>query len=184
MALAYWIGFGLRFIDNGYSPIRWRLAFAIQAIFPFVLFCILPFMPESPRYLLTKHKDQEALEIIAHVRADGDDSNPLVKTEFEEIKENVAFAEQSSYANGYWPMITGRGTGKLHFARRTQLALWLPLMTQIGTGISATTIYAPTLIESAGWSDIKSNWLLALNNTVVFWVRSLSCTPLIPLEEE
>jgi MFS family permease len=92
IALAYWIGFGLRFIDNGYFPIRWRLAFAIQAIFPLVLFCILPFMPESPRYLLTKHKDQEALEIIAHVRADGDDSNPLVKTEFEEIKESVAFA--------------------------------------------------------------------------------------------
>jgi MFS family permease len=166
IALAYWIGFGLRFIDHGYSSIRWRLAFAIQAIFPLCLFCLLPILPESPRFLLTKHKDDKALEVLAHVRANGDATDPAVIQEFEEVKSNVRSTEDEKYTDGYWPIITGRGTGKLHFGRRAQLALWLPLMTQIGTGISATTIYTPTLVSAAGWGDVKSNWLSALNNTV------------------
>jgi MFS family permease len=166
IALAYWIGFGLRFIDNGYSSIRWRLAFAIQSIFPLLLFFLLPILPESPRFLLSRHKDMKALEVLAHVRANGDRDNAAVRQEFDEVKANVRNTEDEKHTDGYWPIITGRGTGKLHFGRRSQLALWLPLMVQIGTGISATTIYTPTLVAAAGWGPLKANWLSALNNTV------------------
>ncbi|KAK8200720.1 hypothetical protein M8818_006035 [Zalaria obscura] len=165
IALAYWIGFGLRFIDDGYSPIRWRLAFAIQAIFPLCLFFILLFVPESPRFLMTKGKDEFALEILAHVRRNGDQEDPAVQQEFAEIKQNVEYAAEATHT-GYWPMLSGIGAGKRRFAQRTQIAIWLPLLTQIGCGISATTIYTPTLVSAAGWADEKANWLSALNNTV------------------
>ncbi|KAF2085274.1 general substrate transporter [Saccharata proteae CBS 121410] len=165
IALAYWIGFGLRFIDNGYSSIRWRLAFAIQCIFPLILFCILPIVPESPRYLMTKGHDEQALEVLAYVRANGDRDAPQVCYELQEIKKNVEFAAEAKHTS-YYSMLTGIGAGNRRFAQRTQLAIWLPLLTQIGSGISATTIYTPTLVSAAGWGDQKANWLSALNNTV------------------
>ena len=166
IALAYWLGFGLSYIDGGQSGIRWRLPFAINAVPPFILFCLLPFVPESPRYLLSVDKSAEALEVLAHVRAEGDQNNEAVQAEYQEIHASVEYAKANSASNGYLPMLLGLHGGNQHFAHRTQLALLLPLFTQVGTGIAATTIYAPALIQQAGWGEEKAEWLSALNNTV------------------
>ena len=166
MQLAYWIGFGLSFIDGGQSSIRWRLPFALNGLPPLFLFCILPFLPESPRYLLSAGKPEEALNVLAHVRADGNPNDKAVLEEYHEIEKSVEYAKSQGSTTSFSAMLVGSKSGELHFPRRTQLALWLPLFTQIGTGIAATTIYTPSLIHAAGWGNEKAEWLSALNNTV------------------
>lgn len=131
-----------------------------------MLFCLLPFLPESPRYLMSAGRPEESLEVLAHVRAEGDSNNRAVLEEYHEIQQSVQQAKTQASTSSFMALIWGSTSGKLHFPRRTQLALWLPLFTQVGTGIAATTIYTPTLIRQAGWGAEKALWLSALNNTV------------------
>lgn len=166
IAVAYWIGFGLSFVDGGQSAIRWRLPFALNAVPPLLLFLLLPFLPESPRYLMAANRPSESLEVLAHVRAEGDQNDKMVLEEYHEIQKSVEYARNQASAFSFQALLFGSKSGKKHFPRRTQLAIWLPLFTQVGSGISATTIYAPSLIQQAGWGAQKAEWLSALNNTV------------------
>ena len=49
------------------------------------------FVPESPRYLVNKGKDAQALETLAYYHADGNAEDPLVQYEFNEIKAAIEF---------------------------------------------------------------------------------------------
>jgi hypothetical protein len=60
-----------------------------------ILFCILLFLPESPRWLASKGHWEEAHTIVAHVNAKGDMQDPLVLAELDEVKEAVRIAEES-----------------------------------------------------------------------------------------
>lgn len=166
IATAYWIGFGLSYVDGGQSALRWRLPFALNAVPPIALFLLLPFLPESPRYLMSAGRARQSLEVLAHVRAEGNANDPVVQKEYAEIQQSVEHAQENASSYSFFALIWGSGSGTRHFPRRTQLAIWLPLFTQVGTGISATTIYAPSLIRQAGWGAEKAEWLSALNNTV------------------
>lgn len=104
--------------------------------------------------------------MLAQVRAEGDTTNEAVLDEYHEVQKSVEYAKGQVSTSSFAALLVGRKSGKLHFPRRTQLALWLPLFTQVGTGIAATTIYTPSLIAAAGWAEEKAQWLSALNNTV------------------
>jgi hypothetical protein len=45
----------------------------------------LPFLPESPRWLVKVDRVDEALHILAHIQADGNLEDPYVVAEYEEI---------------------------------------------------------------------------------------------------
>lgn len=64
--------------------------------------------PESPRWLFDQHREAEALEILADLHGEGNQSDELVVLEFEEIKQQVHntlsavyhFAFHSSFSLG------------------------------------------------------------------------------------
>lgn len=68
-----------------------------------------------------------------------------------------------THNTGYWAMLTGKGSGKLHTARRVQLVIWLQIM-QEWVGIAGVTVYAPTIFRIAGFDTQKSQWISGLNN--------------------
>ena len=113
-------------------------------------------MPESPRYLQAANQPEESLTVLAHVRAEGDTSDESVLEEYHEIQQSVEHARSESSAYSFSALLVGSKSCRLHFLRRTQLAIWLPLFTQVGTGIAATTIYTPSLIQAAGWGEEKA----------------------------
>ena len=69
--LAYWAAFGSNYIGgtgDGQSDMAWRLPMIIQGL-PAVILCIgLFFMPFSPRLLVNKGRDSEALRTLAYLR--------------------------------------------------------------------------------------------------------------------
>lgn len=166
IALSSWLGFALSFAsDIGGGQFRWRFLFATQVI-PVVLLVLgTMVIPESPRWLVKVGRNEEALAIITKIRGNDNPSHPDVTREYQEIITIVSVEKEAPTTN-YFKMFFGIGSGDVHLGRRIQLAFWLQVLMQYGTGIAAVVVYSGTLFRTAGFDDTKSNWLSALSLTM------------------
>lgn len=87
-----WTTFGtFRMTGSTWS---WRIPSVLQAL-PSLLQCTLIwFCPESPRWLISKKRDQEAKEVLGKYHGNGDVNHPLVDYEYHEIKEAIELEEE------------------------------------------------------------------------------------------
>jgi len=77
---------------DGFKPIdnlEWRLALVIQTIPGIVLAIFMSFLPKSPRWLCSKNRNEEAMEILAKVN-NVSTLDPLVLKELKAIQKDVA----------------------------------------------------------------------------------------------
>jgi hypothetical protein len=88
----YFISYGCSFI---HSPSGFRLAWGLQAVPAAILFCALFFFPESPRWLASKDRWEECLDVLAHLHAGGNRNDPAVIAEYEEVREAQAIVVQA-----------------------------------------------------------------------------------------
>lgn len=54
------------------------------------------FVPESPRFLISRDRHEEALEILIKYHAEGDRDSPLVAAEFHQIRETIRMEMEST----------------------------------------------------------------------------------------
>lgn len=80
---ASWTTFGTAYIDSTWS---WRIPSALQGVPSLLQVIFLLFAPESPRWLISKGREEEGLNVLAYYHADGNTEDPMVQFEFEEIK--------------------------------------------------------------------------------------------------
>jgi MFS family permease len=73
------------------STWAWRIPSAVQAIFSILCLVILPFIPESPRWLAYKNRREDALAVVAQTYANGDTQNPIVLVAFKEIIDTIEY---------------------------------------------------------------------------------------------
>lgn len=50
-SLSNWMTYGFSFLEGS---IAWRFPIAFQLVFSIILFCTVPWLPESPRWLLSR----------------------------------------------------------------------------------------------------------------------------------
>lgn len=168
VAVAYWIGFGLSFIDGGFASIRWRLPIALQIIPLTVLLIITWLFPESPRWLIKNKEYPRAKRLLINMR--GEDQG---KKEFVQILHSMEYEDDSALSGNYLRMVFDyvksddeekrRRARNLHVARRIQVVVWLQII-QEWVGITGIVVYQPTIFKQAGYSTRKSEWLSGLNN--------------------
>ncbi|KAI9933685.1 hypothetical protein ASPWEDRAFT_167956 [Aspergillus wentii DTO 134E9] len=164
ISVAYWISFGLAFINNGYSDVRWRFLLAFQCFPAVILVCCIKMLPDSPRYLASVGRNEEAREVLESIRKHRASPEEIDR----EYLEIVTLAEGSQLSSPvqFANILIGKGgTRHPNLGRRAWLCVWLQIMGS-WTGITAVTAYAPVLLSQAGYSMIKQNGLAGGLNTV------------------
>jgi MFS family permease len=84
--LSYWIDLGFSFLEP--SSIAWRFPIAFQIVMALAILAIIPGLPESPRWLVLKGRNDEALEVLAALQ-DLPPENKKVQQEFLAVKDVV-----------------------------------------------------------------------------------------------
>ncbi|KAJ4344854.1 uncharacterized protein N0V89_012598 [Didymosphaeria variabile] len=72
------------------SSWAWRLPTIVQCILPGIVACMVMFFPETPRWLISKDRREEAIAIMAKYHGDGDAQSPVVQLQLHEITEDFA----------------------------------------------------------------------------------------------
>ncbi|KAB5588540.1 Lactose permease [Ceratobasidium theobromae] len=85
--VAAWSTFGTFRIPSSWS---WRIPSALQGLSSVIQLIFIWFLPESPRWLISKGRDDEARNVLIKWHAGGRKDDPLVALEFNEIKEALA----------------------------------------------------------------------------------------------
>jgi len=81
-SLSNWVTFGFSFVPG---PVAWRIPLAFQFIFIFILYATVPWLPESPRWLVMKERNEEAEKILADLEGT-DVDDPYIQQQMGEIK--------------------------------------------------------------------------------------------------
>lgn len=74
----------------------WRLPSLLQVAPAMLQLIFIWFIPESPRWLLSKDRDEEAFDILVKYHAEGDRNDPFVNAEYLEILDRVRHEIESS----------------------------------------------------------------------------------------
>ncbi|KAJ5650522.1 uncharacterized protein N7484_004245 [Penicillium longicatenatum] len=164
ISLAYWISFGLAFVNNGYSDVRWRFLLAFQCLPALILALFIKMLPDSPRYLASVGRSEEARELLVRIRK-GTATPELIEREYLEIVTTARHSQPSSPVQFAKILFGKGGRPGTNLGRRAWLCVWLQIMAS-WTGITAVTAYSPVLLKQAGYSDVKQDGLAGGINTI------------------
>ncbi|ORY95959.1 general substrate transporter [Syncephalastrum racemosum] len=158
VVIAYWIAYGLSDVEGG---MRWRFPIGFQLIPLIVLLLGINIFPESPRWLLKRGREEEAMFILAALRGGGDLNHPDVIRERDEIMETLKIEEAEGGEPSYWAMLFKYD--EFNIPRRVHLSIWLQIIQEL-TGIGVITVYAPECFAGAGFSEKVSQLLSGIND--------------------
>ncbi|KAF7424189.1 hypothetical protein PC9H_009492 [Pleurotus ostreatus] len=159
--VSFWIDFGTNYIKSGgvQSEAAWRIPLALQLVPAITLGVGILFMPFSPRWLVNKGRDDEALKVLSAARRMPPDSD-LVQIEFLEIKAQYLFEKETSeinfpqYQDGSYMSSFKLGLHEYLSLITTRTLLYrvavgsLTMFFQQWTGVNAILYYAPTIFQS------------------------------------
>jgi Sugar (and other) transporter len=103
LALSNWICLGFSRFN---SSIQWRFPLAFQVVFAFVVVTLVPFLPESPRWLISNGKMDEGEKVLARLQGKSIE-DPEVAAQRDEIVEILMKEERAGKAS--WKEIFTQG---------------------------------------------------------------------------
>ncbi|KAJ7302984.1 general substrate transporter [Mycena albidolilacea] len=143
--VGFWINYGVtEHIPASHK--QWFIAFAVQLIPGAFLFIGSFFLVESPRWLVSRDRNADAIKNLAKLRNLPEDA-PYVVEEYTEIEAAIAHERGLAGAGFFGPMKTVFASKTLRYRvlLGSSLFVW-----QNGTGINAINYYSPTIFKSIG----------------------------------
>ncbi|KAK4684872.1 MFS transporter, SP family, sugar:H+ symporter, partial [Tremellales sp. Uapishka_1] len=149
VAFSYWINYGISFMAS--SQKQWRIPIGFQLVPVGIMFLLLPLLKESPRWLATKHKEDQALKNLAWIRKLPQD-DPIVQLEFAEIIASIR-EEEAATKGASWREVGAKGN-PIRF-----LIAFLVFTLQQWSGQNSISYYAPTIFKAIGITGTSTSLL-------------------------
>jgi hypothetical protein len=155
--VAAWTTYGTLTIQSDWS---WRLPSLIQAFPSVIQLLAVWWYEESPRWLVSKGRDEEALRILAKLHADGNENDELVQMEYREIR--IAIMQEKEVAKRSYAELWATPGNRM----RTFITFTIGFFSQwSGNGI--VSYYLAKVLDSVGVTNAKTQNLI--NGILQIW---------------
>ncbi|KAG0289042.1 myo-inositol transporter [Dissophora globulifera] len=144
--IAYLVSSALTDATNG-----WRWMMAISALPAFLQLGTLPFLPESPRYLVKKGDIPGAEAVLRRCMGRSLANDEYIANEVDAIKESLALSHKARY----------RDLLRRDLRRPLMIACGMQLWQQL-SGFNTAMYYSATILKMAGFPNAKSATLFSL----------------------
>ena len=167
--VAYFVGqiiaaaicFGTNNIPDDWS---WRIPSLLQICPSLLQVVFVFFLPESPRWLITKDRAQEARDILQKYHSEGDRGDEFVVAEFAQMQTTIQLELEASQRS--WKDLFKTAGMR----RRVLITTMLGLFTQ-WSGNTLISYYLGDLLQLIGYTD--STYIQKINVSIACW--SLVC---------
>ncbi|KAI1378647.1 hexose transporter [Hypoxylon crocopeplum] len=139
----------------------WRLPSILQGLFMILAVIMLPWVPESPRWLVYQGHHTEALEAIARTHSDGNMEDPVVLLTYQEIIDTLKTEVETGQKTGYADLFKSKQS-----MRRLMLASSVAVIS-MASGNNIITFYLGAMLDNAGVTDTTTQ--LQINIILNAW---------------
>ncbi|KAH0835985.1 hypothetical protein FOPE_04243 [Fonsecaea pedrosoi] len=159
ISVAFWIGYGFSHWTTGRGvDLQWRLSVIMQFVPAVLYLALIPFFPESPRWLMEQDRVDDAAKALAALR--GHSSNVVsIQSELDEIHANILWHKTHSVKS-----VRVLFTDRPLFARLWRA--WTLNFLQQMSGASGIRYYLPSNFSAAGTSKELSLLASGIDGTV------------------
>ncbi|KAH8895472.1 general substrate transporter [Thozetella sp. PMI_491] len=164
--LAAWCTYGTFKIQSTWS---WRIPSLLQGALPFIQLLGLYFLPESPRYLVSRGRKEEARKILADFHAGGDLNSPLVDFEMDEIERAVTSEAEVLSSTSWLDLIRTPANRK-----RTLIAVIVGWFSQ-WNGVGVVSYYLTLVLNTIGITEPKDQTLINGLLQIFNWLMATFC---------
>ena len=168
VAVAYWILYAFSFLQP--SSVAWRFPIGFSLVFILPALALVSFMPESPRWLLLKAREQEAIEVLSALNELPEDHEDI-RREILQIKNAVKHMAGAPTTGVF-------SNGEYRYLQRVALAVLLQVMQQF-TGVNLFIQYLGAMFFNQLHYAPELSMLLAGCCSTTFFVASLFAVLLI-----
>ncbi|EXJ91709.1 hypothetical protein A1O3_00259 [Capronia epimyces CBS 606.96] len=145
-ALTGYVGLGFYFLD---TPNTWRGPLALAMIPGVILICGIYWLPESPRYLLTKERYEEAWDVVSRLHSDPKDPhNEFAQREYYQMYKQIQF--DASLNEGYRNILS-----RPSYRKRAFISITLMICT-MSSGLLTIINYGVQLYAKLGYNAVQT----------------------------
>ncbi|KAJ5771121.1 uncharacterized protein N7511_003172 [Penicillium nucicola] len=157
--IAYWIDFGASY---GPDDLVWRFPIAFQIVFGVIIVVGMFYLPDSPRYLISKGKVHEGEYVLAALGGYEIDSHET-QMQKQLVIESIEAAGVADGA-GYSDLLTG---GKTQHFRRMLIGSSSQIAQQL-SGCNAVIYYLPVLLRQSLGEEERMSMIIGGVNMIVY----------------
>ncbi|KEZ45573.1 hypothetical protein SAPIO_CDS1910 [Scedosporium apiospermum] len=161
---AAWCTYGTFRLDSTWS---WRIPSILQCGIPVIQACGLYFLPESPRWLASRGRREEARQILADWHAGGDLDSPLVAFELNEIEAAIQ-EECEVLSQVSWLELFRTPANR----KRTLIAVLVGWFAQ-WNGVGVISYYLTLVLNTVGITEVKDQTLINGLLQIFNWLASV-----------
>lgn len=161
------VGYGARSIGGDWS---WRVICIVMSAPALSCIALLPFIPESPRWLISRGRETEALSVLGRFHGNGDITEPLVVAQFREIKETIHYEQENKFETyrAWWKAFIGSKSNRYRGYILVTLGIFEQTM-----GSSIISFYLGNVLTLAGVTDEREQFAINIGQNCVAFTAAV-----------